>query len=367
MSKTLRTIATVICVLCLLPLSAQEKPDTVYTFRFVPDRDMFYVPYGGNNAELERLVQCVEQYRADILSGETPLYVDGYSTAGQGETENLAMSKVRSNRVKSELIVRQKLTEECFITKNHSGGGDYVTVRIVIPADNNEEARLATERAEKEQLAVEHAEQQRIATEKAEQERIAREREQARLQAKADSLAQAQAEAERLAAEKSKAVDSYTLSLRANLLRWATLTPDLGIEWRISPSVGIMVNGSWMSWTWQDNARRYALWEVMPEVRWYLGEKKAWYVGAMFKTGEFNYKLSTTGKQGDLMGGGITGGYQLRLTGALSMDFSLGLGYLNADTERYDVIDGVRVRGGNETKHWIGPVNAGVTLVWKIF
>jgi len=370
MSKTLRTIATAICALFLLPLSAQEKADTVYTFRFVSDRDMFYVPYGGNDAELERLMQCVEQYRADILSGETPLYVDGYSTAGQGEAENLAMSKVRSNRVKSELIVRQKLTEECFITKNHSGGGDYVTVRIVIPADNNEEARLATERAEKEQLAVEHAEQQRIATEKAEQERIAREREQARLaaeQAKADSLAQAQAEAERLAAEKSKAVDSYTLSLRANFLRWATLTPDLGIEWRISSSVGIMVNGSWTSWTWQDNARRYALWEVMPEVRWYLGEKKAWYVGAMFKAGEFNYKLSTTGKQGDLMGGGITGGYQLPLTEALSMDFSLGLGYLNADTEKYDVIYGVRVRSGNETKHWVGPINAGVTLVWKIF
>ena len=370
MSKTLRTIATVICVLCLLPLSAQEKPDTVYTFRFVPDRDMFYVPYGGNNAELERLMQCVEQYRADILSGETPLYVDGYSTAGQDETENLAMSKVRSNRVKSELIVRQKLTEECFITKNHSGGGDYVTVRIVIPADNNEEARLATERAEKEQLAVEHAEQQRITTEKAEQDRIAHDREQARLaaeQAKADSLAQVQAEAERLAAEKSKTVDSYTLSLRVNLLRWATLTPDLGIEWRISPSVGIMVNGSWTSWTWQDNARRYALWEVMPEVRWYLGDARRWYVGAMFKAGQFNYKLSDTGRQGDLLGGGITGGYQLHLTKALSMDFSLGLGYLNADTEKYDVIDGVRVRGGNETKHWVGPINAGVTLVWKIF
>ena len=366
----MRTIVTVICVLFLLPLSAQEKPDTVYTFRFVPDRDMFYVPYGGNNAELERLMQCVEQYRADILSGETPLYVDGYSTAGQGETENLAMSKVRSNRVKSELIVRQKLTEECFITKNHSGGGDYVTVRIVIPADNNEEARLATERAEKEQLAVEHAEQQRITTEKAEQDRIAHDREQARLaaeQAKADSLAQVQAEAERLAAEKSKTVDSYTLSLRVNLLRWATLTPDLGIEWRISPSVGIMVNGSWTSWTWQDNARRYALWEVMPEVRWYLGDARRWYVGAMFKAGQFNYKLSDTGRQGDLLGGGITGGYQLHLTKALSMDFSLGLGYLNADTEKYDVIDGVRVRGGNETKHWVGPINAGVTLVWKIF
>ena len=49
------------------------------------------------------------------------------------------------------------------------------------------------------------------------------------------------------------------------------------------------------------------------------------------------------------------------------MDFTLGLGYLNADTERYDVTDGVRVRSGNGTKHWIGPINAGVTLVWKLF
>ena len=160
---------------------------------------------------------------------------------------------------------------------------------------------------------------------------------------------------------------TWSLSFRANLLRWATLTPDLGLEWRISPSVGIMVNGSWTSWTWNDNARRYALWEVMPEVRWYLGEKKAWYVGAMFKAGQFNYKFSSTGRQGDLLGGGITGGYQLRLNKALALDFTLGLGYLNADTERYDVIDGVRVRSGNETKHWIGPVNAGVTLVWKLF
>ena len=160
---------------------------------------------------------------------------------------------------------------------------------------------------------------------------------------------------------------SSVLSLRANLLRWATLTPDLGIEWRISPSVGIMVNGSWTSWRWNNAARRYALWEVAPEARWYLGEKKAWYMGAMFKAGQFNYKLSGTGRQGDLLGGGITGGYRLRLTDALDMDFGLGLGYLNADTEKYEVIDGVRVRSGNETKHWIGPVNAGVTLVWKLF
>ena len=157
------------------------------------------------------------------------------------------------------------------------------------------------------------------------------------------------------------------ISLRANLLRWATLTPDLGVEWRICPSWGISVNSSWTSWSWSDKDRRYALWEVAPEVRYYMGEKKAWYLGAMFKTGQFNYKLSETGKQGDLMGGGITTGYQLQLNKALTLDFNLGLGYLNADFEKYEVIDGVRVRCGNETKNWCGPINAGVTLVWKLF
>ena len=157
------------------------------------------------------------------------------------------------------------------------------------------------------------------------------------------------------------------ISLRANLLRWATLTPDLGVEWRICPSWGIAVNGSWTSWSWNDKDRRYALWKVAPEVRYYMGEKKAWYLGAMFKAGQFNYKLSETGKQGDLMGGGITAGYQLRLNKALALDFNLGLGYLNADYEKYEVIDGVRVRRGNETKDWWGPINAGVTLVWKLF
>ena len=214
MSKTMRTIVTVICALFLLPLSAQEKSDTVYTFRFVSDRDMFYVPYSGNDIELARLEECIGNHRTDILDGKLPLYVDGYSTAGQDEAENIAMSKIRSNRVKSELIVRQKLTEDCFITRNHSGSGDYVTVRIVITAGKAEEARLAAERAEQERAAAEQAKQQQLEQQKQEQERIAREKEQARLaeeqarqaaeQVKADSLAQAQVGAERLAAVKEK-------------------------------------------------------------------------------------------------------------------------------------------------------------------
>ena len=347
------------------PVIAQQKTDTTYTFRFVSQKDMFYVPWNGNDTELARLLECIENNKATILDGKLPLLVDGYCNSLGGEAENLATAKIRANRVKSELITRAKIKEENFITHNHATGGDFVIVRLTVPAketaalDAEAEARR---RAEAERLATEkRAEQERLAEEqrKAEEARLAAEKAEAEKAAQQNTLADTPSE--------TKITTDYHLSLRANLLRWATLTPDLGVEWRICPSWGIAVNGSWTSWTWSDKDRRYALWEVAPEVRYYMGEKKAWYLGAMFKAGQFNYKLSETGKQGDLMGGGITAGYQLRLNKALALDFNLGLGYLNADFEKYEVIDGVRVRRGNETKDWWGPINAGVTLVWKLF
>ena len=347
------------------PVIAQRKADTTYTFRFVPQKDMFYVPWNGNDTELARLLECIENNKATILDGKMPLLVDGYCNSLGGEAENLATAKIRANRVKSELITRAKIKEENFITHNHATGGDFVIVRLTVPAketaamDAEAEARR---RAEAERLETEtRAEQERLAEEqrKAEEARLAAEKAEAEKAAQQNTLADTPSE--------TKITTDYHLSLRANLLRWATLTPDLGVEWRICPSCGIAVNGSWTSWTWSDKDRRYALWEVAPEIRYYMGEKKAWYLGAMFKAGQFNYKLSETGKQGDLMGGGITTGYQLRLNKALALDFNLGLGYLNADFEKYEVIDGVRVRRGNETKDWWGPINAGVTLVWKLF
>ena len=325
------------------PVIAQQKADTTCIFRFVPQKDMFYVPWKGNDTELARLLEYIENNKATILDGKLPLLVDGYCKSQGSKAENIATAKIRANRVKSELIIRAKIKEENFITHNHATEGDFVTVRLTVPVketavtDAEAEARLAAEPT--------------VAGR--------RERQKAEAAAQQNTLAGTPSE--------TKLTTDYHLSLRANLLRWATLTPDLGLEWRICPSWGIAVNGSWTSWSWSDKDRRYALWEVAPEVRYYMGEKKAWYLGAMFKTGQFNYKLSETGKQGDLMGGGITAGYQLRLNKALDLDFNLGLGYLNVDFEKYEVIDGVRVRRGNETKDWCGPINAGVTLVWKLF
>lgn len=337
--------------LLAVPLSARSQSaeaDSVYEFRFVPGKNAFFIPYKDNLSEMRRLSLFVEQYRREITDGKLPLHVDGYCHSLSGEKANLAVARLRSSRVKSELIRNNGLREEYFITRTHAEGGDYVTVRIFFPALPAEEIEAP---------AVRPAEENAL---------VAAEQPVAEKQPAEDATASSEYTATQTDNSKAKSAP-YAFSLRANLLRWATLTPDLGVEWRISRNVGILVNGSWTSWSWDDKNRRYALWEVAPEVRYYIGKEKRGYVGAMYKAGAFNYKFSTTGKQGDLMGGGLTGGYQLKLNRALALDFSLGLGCLHADYDKYEVIDGVRVRQGGGTKNWWGPVSAGVTLMWKLY
>ena len=296
----LKRLATTILLMSALfcPTMAQQKADTTYTFRFMAEEDMFYVPWNGNDTELARLLECIESNKATILDGKLPLYVDGYCNSLGSEAENLATAKIRANRVKSELIIRAEIKEENFITRNHATEGDFVTVRLTVPVKETAATDADTEarrKAEAERLEAERLE----AEKRAEQERLAEEQRKAE-EARPNTLADTPSE--------TKITNDYHLSLRANLLRWATLTPDLGLEWRICPSWGIGVNGSWTSWSWSDKDRRYALWEVAPEVRYYMGEKKAWYLGAMFKAGQLNYKFYETGKQGDLIGGGNTAG-----------------------------------------------------------
>lgn len=346
-------------ILPAVPVVAQDNADTTYVFRFVPTDDMFYEALGDNRTELERLEDAVEKYYDDILEGNIPIRVDGYCNSGGNRKTNLKLAKDRSNRVKSELITYCWVVENSFITKNHSGEGDYVLVRLVVPkrlsspppsedadkpaSDNSADVPDNTPNNPEKEKPVEEPQAQPVQTEQ-------------------PSVSNAVQTAESLPTEKA----GGSFSLRANLLRWATLTPDLGLEWRIGRSWGVMLHGSWTSWSWNGKDRRYALWEVSPEVRCYLGKGKRGYLGGMYKAGQFNYKFSSMGKLGDLTGGGITGGYRLLLNDVLSMDFTLAAGCLHVDYERYEVVDGIRVRKSKDSKNWWGPVNAGVTLVWTI-
>ena len=139
--------------------------DTIITFRFVPGEDMFYVPYGGNNTELDRLYALVDEYRAEITSGRMPVDVDGYCASGETPEASFRIAVTRSNRVKSELIVHKRLAEEHFITKNHVSAytapdgktyRDMVVVTLRIPAkEQPKQPKLVKEEPRREEPPVE--------------------------------------------------------------------------------------------------------------------------------------------------------------------------------------------------------------------
>ena len=379
-----------------LPVIAQQPTDTTYIFRFVPNDDMFYVPWNGNDRSLHQLLNILEKNKKQLQAGQMYISVSSYAASANDILTSERMAYIRNNRIKSELITQGGLTEQMFVTDRaipSSYGKEQLhnVVVVTFPASVEKVAEIAgieaarrvenynkerSGKAERERLSIEQAarekaEAERLSKEQAEREHLAAQ-EKARKQAETERLAaereeKERAETERLAAEAAAKAKAHSLSLRANLLRWGTLTPDLGVEWRLNRHVGILVNGSYTSWTWNSNDRRYALWEIAPEARYYIGKEKRGYIGAIYKAGSFNYKLSEIGKQGNLMGGGLTGGYQLKLNKALNLDFSLALGCLHADYDQYIAIDGIRVRQAKETKNWWGPISAGVTLVWNIF
>ena len=385
--------------LLTLPLAAQEatrqeSADTAYIFRFVPEKDVFFVPFSNNQAELNRLCTVLTEHIDLLRAGRMYICVSSYAATGNAQTSAQRMGYLRNSRVKSELILRAGVTEQMFVTDRRITTPYADSLRNVVvvafPASVEKIEQLAGPKAaevvrsyhreiEKQQQevintqrAAEEQKQQAIATQKAEELRKAEEALKA-VQAEREQQAAAEAQRQRLAAEELARLQAeatakpYTFALRANLLRWSTLTPDLGMEWRITRDWGVALDGTWTSWSWDNTNRRYALWEVSPAIHYYIGKEKRGYVGAMYHIGAFNYKLSDTGKQGDLQGGGIVGGYRLPIGKCLMLDFNLGVGYTRADYEKYTVTDGVRVRRGNDVKNYWGINKAGVTLVWKLF
>lgn len=358
------------------------------TLTFNAGDGMFYLMTGDNQAQLESIMTAIRENIDNLKDGSACISVRSYYSSESGKT-----ALTRALRVKSKLITDAGAAEYMFRTrilnqKTDSGLSDVVVIALPLNTGCENNARPAVTAAAQEKgndcadeirkLKEENLEIRKEADASVAEARL--EAEEARAEAvKVQEKAEEQVAAykqqideyEALEAKReAKSSKDYHLALRANLLRWATLTPDLGIEWRISPSIGIGFNGTYTYWSWEDWNKHYDMWEIRPEIKWYLGGQKNFYVGAMFNMGEFNYKISWLGYNGSLIGGGALIGYQLRLSDAFSMDFGLGLGAEHVTYDKYWYNKPAKVNvyeERNTVENVWGLTHLGVTLVWTIF
>ena len=155
-----------------------------------------------------------------------------------------------------------------------------------------------------------------------------------------------------------------SLSLRSNTVSWLMLTPSLGLEYKATDNLGLLVDRAWSHWNLDTQNKYWRLWNVAPQVRYYLGNLKDSYLGAQYTMGEYNL----VGYQGKYMGGGLTLGHQFYLGKNLMADLGLSLGYLYLhDKEEYQCIDGHDYRTTPKSSHgYWGPTGLTISFVWKI-
>lgn len=353
MKKLLLTLSVFALSVCAFAQGGERE--TIVTFRFVPGEDMFYIPWQGNDAQLNQLYALVDERREEIANGRIPLYVDSYSFSMKSVERNSELAFIRANRVKSELIIRKGLVEENFITKNHTASytgsdgtvhKDMVVVTLHIPAKEEVQPETKPEPVKEEPVREEPV---------------------VVVELKPEPVVESKPEPEPVTPPLA-AAQHNTFNIRTNLLYWLAGTPNLGVEYKPSQSVGILFNGAWTHWNLSDSQKQWRAFNINPELRYYMGGNKRFYMGIEGHYGQINYKFDDTGRQFDFIGGGLTTGYQLRLSEVFDLDFNIGFGYtrLNNDEEYIRANDVYVKQTQPETKNIWSPTQAGVILIWKL-
>lgn len=366
MNKTnlIRLLAMVSFLAVLaFPLSAEEKEDSVYTFRFLSGKDMFYSPGMNNGNELTRLFECVDRYKEMIRDSKLSLHVDGYYKSTGNKTDNRRIVRTRSNRVKSELITRKGLKEQNFVTRNQEGSGNYVTVRLV---PNEGFLPLPQEEPAKQEPVVTVPEPEPECTEIV--TTIVEEPE--NVPDQPEEVISVEEPVVAVVPDTLKREGlNIPLALKTNLLDYAVLMPNIEIEWLISDkwSVAFEAQGAWYAKNDPHKVYRIATWT--PEVRYWVINRARWhgmYVGIFGAPGIYDLCNGKKGHEGEGGMVGVSAGYMWPISKYLSLEAGLGIGYLRVRDKSYEPRDGHFLYQMTKNINYFGPLRLKLSLVWRL-
>lgn len=133
--------------------------------------------------------------------------------------------------------------------------------------------------------------------------------------------------------------DASHIALSSNLLSWATLAPDLGIEVYIGKKFSIAADGSYGMWNHSHSSYSIRTWSIGGEARYWLQSRqygfRRTYIGLSVRSGEYDLYNSKDGRWGEALLAGFTVGYRFILRGNWFFDAGLGLGYIHTRYDKY--------------------------------
>lgn len=166
-------------------------------------------------------------------------------------------------------------------------------------------------------------------------------------------------------------IQKPVLSVKTNTLYWVALVPNVEAEVYLGKRLSINAE-SQFAW-WSSNKKRfyYQFFSAGSEVRYWFREQNklhGHYIGLYASAGLYDIMLKTNknGFQGEFWSAGISYGYARPIGKNLSLEFGLGVGYLQSRYSRYERCTNCYERKSRETTRWVGPTKAKVALVWRI-
>lgn len=171
---------------------------------------------------------------------------------------------------------------------------------------------------------------------------------------------------------------SQNIALKSNLIYDATATLNLGVEARFAPKWTVDLSGNYNPFSFGDN-KKWKHWMLQPEVRyWFCEAFNSHFIGAhllggVFNTGNVNapsfLSIFPTDKgyryEGEYFGAGLSYGYHHILSPRWSLEYSLGLGWVHSNYDKYDCPHcGDHIK--SDTKDFFGVTKAAVSLIYMI-
>ena len=171
---------------------------------------------------------------------------------------------------------------------------------------------------------------------------------------------------------------SQNIALKSNLIYDATATLNLGVEARFAPKWTVDLSGNYNPFSFGGN-KKWKHWMLQPEVRyWFCEAFNSHFIGAhllggVFNTGNVNapsfLSIFPTDKgyryEGEYFGAGLSYGYHHILSPRWSLEYSLGLGWVHSNYDKYDCPHcGDHIK--SDTKDFFGVTKAAVSLIYLI-
>ena len=95
------------------------------------------------------------------------------------------------------------------------------------------------------------------------------------------------------------AADAQTAGVTTNVLGWAALSPNIGVEVGFARQWSVSIDGLVNPWT-RSNGRKSNLWLARPEIRFWPRHKFAGHVFGIYgQYGQYDWSMRTMGYTGD--------------------------------------------------------------------